>query len=130
VPKPHAYCVVDLPAGSPLPSSGARLLSLVRGEKLESYVLLESEWSALQPTPEGAEVEKGFRILTLSPLPRGHEGNFMAVISGMLADALVNSMPVWSPRRIDLLLKSTELKTAREAIDLLVNRAKGRARSG
>ncbi len=113
-----------------MPGAGARRLSLVLGEKVESYVMPESEWSALQPAPEGAEVEKGFRILTLSPLPRGHEGNFMAVITGMLADALVNAMPVWSPGRFDLLLKSTELKAAREAVDLLVNRAKGRARTG
>ncbi len=130
-PRPGSYCVVKLPSGAAIPEGEDwnRRLSLGAGEDSESFILPESQWAEVEKGANDADVERGFRVLSMSPVPEGHEGNFMAVVTGMLADALVNARPIWSPGRFDLIVKSTELKAAREAVDLIVHRAKGRHRS-
>lgn len=130
VPRPSSYCVVKLAAGSKTPfgAGDVRKLSVAWTDGPQSFILPESEWTVIAASVPDAEVEKGFRILTLSTVPDGHEGNFMAVVTGMLADALVNARPSWSPGQFELIVKGTELKPTRDAIELIVSRAKGRMR--
>ena len=132
VPRPSSYCVVTFPAGAE-PAFGSRdirRLSVAWGDQSQSFILPEAEWAPALPGAAAAEVEKGFRVLSLSVIPDGHEGNFMAVVTGMLADALVNARPSWSPGHFELIVKGTELKACRDAIALIVSRAKGRVRGG
>ncbi|MBI2945127.1 MAG: hypothetical protein HYY25_13090 [Candidatus Wallbacteria bacterium] len=130
VPRPSSYCVVKLPSGAKAPASAgdARRLSVAWADQPQSFILPETEWNSMREEFGDAEVEKGFRILWLSVVPDGHEGSFMAVVTGMLADALVNARPSWSPGQFELIVKGSDLKQTRDALDLIVSRAKGRLR--
>ncbi|MBI4871506.1 MAG: hypothetical protein HY814_08060 [Candidatus Riflebacteria bacterium] len=131
-PWPGGYCLVTLAPGDRLPvlPEGGRLLASASADQAVSFIVAETDWAPLEPTVQGALVERGFRVLRVAPIPRETEGPFMAVVGGMLADALVNAMPVWSPGLFDIVVKGTQLRATREALSLLSSRAKGRLRSG
>lgn len=99
------------------------------GDEIQ-WVVGETSLEALKAWTTPSSVEGGYRIITLSPIPEDTECAFSLTICGMLLDSRVNARVYWGDSSLELLVKGRALKNAREALELLISRVKGRYRKG